>query len=302
MTRTIRRFLSFSSNESVASLISRNIDSDEDSNASTADDTVGDDSVDNNNDTMPALIHSFEVAFMASTEESDYDSWEENSDNSDVPFRDIVRDPRYDTTSSDDDNDNEERVVKYSMEDLVNMSPDRLIFEQDEESTFSSLDPYPDAYKLRDQDLQERIRRIKDVEWSDEHRNNYVLRLRRYIIGESIESNEVTTTFFNESKIEDYDNPSWRNVHMIFFDKRVSTRIDYRIDSMLPERIAAEQRRILYGFSLVAYIEDNDMALNAKTVENDLMGDIWVGNTGALCHMRTSIHGMYDLRPGSGGI
>ena len=39
-----------------------------------------------------------------------------------------------------------------------------------------------------------------------------------------------------------------------------------------------------------------------KVMSDKLTNNIWVGDTGASCHMRPSISGMYDLEPGSGGI
>ena len=39
-----------------------------------------------------------------------------------------------------------------------------------------------------------------------------------------------------------------------------------------------------------------------NVVNDKLTNNIWIGDTGASCHMRTSLDGMYDTVPGSGGI
>ena len=52
---------------------------------------------------------------------------------------------------------------------------------------------------------------------------------------------------------------------------------------------------------MVASIADK-YSLNMNVVNNKLTSNIWIGNTRASCHMRTSLNGMYDMIPGSGGI
>ena len=78
--------------------------------------------------------------------------------------------------------------------------------------------------------------------------------------------------------------------------------IDYQIDLIFNERFAEKQQEILHGFHLIAAMEYNNCAFNMNVVSNKLTNNIWVGDTGASCHMRYSVSGMYDLEPGSGGI
>ena len=71
---------------------------------------------------------------------------------------------------------------------------------------------------------------------------------------------------------------------------------------MFNERIAAKQRHILYGFNLIAAMEYDDYAFNMDVVSNKLTDNVCVGDIGELCHIRSSLSGMYNLEPGSRGI
>ena len=48
-------------------------------------------------------------------------------------------------------------------------------------------------------------------------------------------------------------------------------------------------------------MESNQEYAFVKTSDK-LMTEVWVGDTGASCHMRSSLAGMFDLEPGTGGI
>ena len=57
--------------------------------------------------------------------------------------------------------------------------------------------------------------------------------------------------------------------------------------------------------TFVASVELEDkgeLALLNNVVNYKLTKDTWIGDTGALCHMRKHIDGMFNLKPGSGGI
>ena len=75
---------------------------------------------------------------------------EEFSDDS--LWADVVRDPRYDDVENHEiegskDDDSMDRVVEYSIEDIINM-PNVVFPEAEEEDSYnSSLDPYPDTYR-----------------------------------------------------------------------------------------------------------------------------------------------------------
>ena len=65
--------------------------------------------------------------------------------------------------------------------------------------------------------------------------------------------------------------------------------------------LVAQQRYFEEGQSFIASIA-NKYALNMKVINDKLTNNIWIGDTGASCHMRTSLNGMYDMEPVSGGI
>ena len=78
-------------------------------------------------------------------------------------------------------------------------------------------------------------------------------------------------------------------------------QIDYHMKVHFAKCFVAQQRHFEEGQSFVASITD-EYALNMNGVNNKLTNDIWFGNTGSLCHIRTSLDGIYDTIPGSGGI
>ena len=49
-------------------------------------------------------------------------------------------------------------------------------------------------------------------------------------------------------------------------------------------------------------MEDDNCAFNMDVVSNKFTNNVWVGDRGALCHMRSSLRGMCNLEPGSKGI
>ena len=108
-------------------------------------------------------------------------------------------------------------------------------------------------------------------------------------------------TIFNESKIEDYDDRSWFIVQKNYYDEIMRTGNDYWINLMFQERIAMEQRSVRSNFSLIAAMEKNEEHAFVK-LNDKLTKEVWVGDTGASCHMRSSLSGMFDLKPGTGGI
>ena len=141
-----------------------------------------DNASDNNESVLTALV--------AHSEDSGKDSWgshlTNNSNNSDVPYRNVVR--NYDNNLDYDSRDlegsnNVERFFEYSMEDLIQMDqeePERLQFKRTdkdnslkEASTAASLDPYPEAYCLGDQPLHACIRNFND-NWPEMYKKEYI--------------------------------------------------------------------------------------------------------------------------------
>ena len=84
-----------------------------------------------------------------------------------MPYGNIVR--NYDYKSNNEYAKPEERrVVEYTLSNLARMAwkePERLVFERDKDEdsyAAASLDHYPDAYRLGDQELQTRYHAIKN--------------------------------------------------------------------------------------------------------------------------------------------
>ena len=48
-------------------------------------------------------------------------------------------------------------------------------------------------------------------------------------------------------------------------------------------------------------MENNEEHAFVK-LSDKLTKEVWVGDTGSSCHMRSSLSGMFDLEPGTGGI
>ena len=136
-------------------------------------------------------------ALMTRENSSDEDSWgshlENNSDNSDVPYGDMVRGSetygeleRYnddENENSDVDNDasNERSTTVTEVYDidniheLVEREGEQIRFpttNSDEDSIPSSLDPYPEAYRLTNFALRERFFRYQH----DAERSNIQIR------------------------------------------------------------------------------------------------------------------------------
>ena len=138
--------------ESMPSLVDRHSDVDYESDDSDNDTKESDECDDN----------VYLPAFMArenDSDESDEDSWgshlKNNSDNSDVPYGDMVRgSERYgELEDNDDPNVRPTAATEVydidNIEDIVEMDEDRLRFpttDSDDKSIPSSLDPYPGAY------------------------------------------------------------------------------------------------------------------------------------------------------------
>ena len=55
------------------------------------------------------------------------------------------------------------------------------------------------------------------------------------------------------------------------------------------------QRRLQQGQSFVALVENNEFALVNKVVSNQLTKNVWIGDTGASCHMKMNMEGMYNM-------
>ena len=114
------------------------------------------------------------AALMAHDNDLDKDSWgshlDNNSDNSNIPYGDMVQDDRYliesteePTAAMDTYDINIERIVKIDLE--------RLHFptaNSDEDSVTLILDPYPDAYRLMDHVLRYQFIMHQNDHWKDE--------------------------------------------------------------------------------------------------------------------------------------
>ena len=84
----------------------------------------------------------------------------------------------------------------------------------------------------------------------------------------------------NEEKVEDYDDLSKKGVLVRYFANKIMTFKDYRTSPIHSELISDRQRLIVSRdthLSLVAY----GLATDPDKVDNH----IWIGDTGASCHM-----------------
>ena len=91
------------------------------------------------------------------------------------------------------------------------------IFEDND--SLSSLDPYPPAHILSNQQLEERL--AQDFGWTDESRTAHVKRIQRFlnISNDDIrgcDDQESHNTTFTEEKIEDFDEESQRLIRANF--------------------------------------------------------------------------------------
>ena len=99
--------------------------------------------------------------------------------------------------------------------------------------------------------------------WKNEDKTCYVERVIKIINNSSngnrnIENHgEALETFYNESKIKDYDDQLWHMVRSKFYDKQTRSGINYRINFFFQEQIAIMQRKIMTIFSLIAAMESN---------------------------------------------
>ena len=107
------------------------------------------------------------------------------------------------------------------MEDLRQMAqeePESLQFERTDKDDYideSSLDPYPEAYRLGDQALRARIQNFND-NWPDRYKKEYIQKVIWIVEFSSngsnlMHNNDVDNeliTGLTESKIEDYDDAS----------------------------------------------------------------------------------------------
>ena len=156
--------------------------------------------------------------------------------------------------------------------------------------------------------LQHQFIVYQNDHWKDEDKTCYVERVIK-IINHSPNSNrdikyhgEALLTFYNKSKIEDYDDLSWHMVRSKFYDKQMRSGIDYRINFLFQEQIEIMQQKITTIFSLIAAMKNNEEDAFNMPASNILTTEVWIGDTGASCHMQSSIAGMFDFKPGSGGI
>ena len=196
-----------------------------------------------------------------------------------------------------------------NIHELVEREGERIRFpttNSDEDSTPSSLDPYPEAYRLTNFALRERFFRYQHDVWPNDQISRYAKHVMDKIEYSTNDNDRIEeqdlSTFYDESKIEDYDERSWKIVRNNYYEGKMRTGNDYRIDLMFPERIAMRQREITdKNFSLIAAMESNQEYAFVKTSDK-LTTEVWVGDTGASCHMRSSLAGMFDLEPGTGGI
>ena len=149
---------------------------------------------------------------------------EEFSDDS--LWADVVRDPRYDDVENHEiegskDDDSMDRVVEYSIEDIINM-PNVVFPEAEEEDSYnSSLDPYPDAYRLTYAALDLRIREQQNEQWTNDALLNWTTKLRRIVLEDP----------------DGYNDP--------YFSRKVETGLDYRTNLLFAERLNQRWRQIM---------------------------------------------------------
>ena len=99
-----------------------------------------------------------------------------------------------------------------------------------------------------------------------------------------------------EEKVEDFDEISRKMMMVRYFSKNIKNFKDYRTHHNFPELVSLKQREILGHTHLSLVVH----ALATSTSSADR--DIWVGDTGASCHMRRSLKGMTKLRPGNSSV
>ena len=87
--------------------------------------------------------------------------------------------------------------------------------DDDEESyALVILDPYPEAYRLGDQELRARFHTIKNDKWPDYYKFAYICKMMNYVEYDpdnqnftgDIDVNTKSTIRLTESKIKGYDN------------------------------------------------------------------------------------------------
>ena len=94
--------------------------------------------------------------------------------------------------------------------------------------------------------------------------------------------------------MQDFDEISRKIVMVRYFSRNIKSFKDYRAHHNFPELISLKQREILRHTHLSLVVH----ALSAISTDRD----IWVGDTGASCHMRRSLRGMTKLRPGNSSV
>ena len=107
------------------------------------------------------------------------------------------------------------------------------------------------------------------------------------------------STHIDENKTEDFDAESRKMIEVRYFIEKVITFEDYRMHSSYEAMITRQQRRIFQHWTFVAQNEEM-MALSG--IKSNPSSTMWIGDTGASCHMSNNDVGLFETRKGSGGI
>ena len=241
-------------------------------------------------DPVPALMATRIASDEDNDESDDSDSWAERTIGTDdsIPYDDVVRsDTEY------EDGDDKEKDRAEFMQYLDDLSLE----------TENSLESFPDPHEVSDQELLRRM--MMRGEYNEDSRRTVTDMLMRVL---GISNEDVTScervemsTMINEEKIEIYDEMSLHMTMTRYCVNEILTFRDYRMDANFSLLLVCRQREVVTTYSFVA-IDFMCTALSGAHRKDILSDDTWIGDTGASCHMCTSMRGMYDMRNGSGGI
>ena len=229
---------------------------------------------------VPALMAT-QVPSNDPSDSSSYDSWAERTVCSDdsIPFGDVVR-----SDTDEDENDNDETRRSEFMNYLETLSL----------ATDNSLDSFPEPHEVSDQELLRRM--MVPGEYTEDGRRAVTDMLQRVlgITNEDVVSYDrmTTTTVFNEEKLEVFDTRSTHILTIRYYVNEILTFQDYRMSKNFSLLLVCRQREVLTSNSLVA-IEFLYTALSGRYEQDVLSDEIWIGDTGASCHMCTS---MWNVR------
>ena len=87
-----------------------------------------------------------------------------------------------------------------------------------------------------------------------------------------------------------------------YFLRYIMIPTNYHMKVYFAERLVANQHGFEEGRLFVTSVESNKFALVNNKISDKLTKNIWIGDTGASCHMKMNMDGIYNMGPRSGGI